>query len=174
MYKTKLTEYDFITLTSVNGVNIFFDYLKDIEFDIRKLKAKIAAIGPATAKAIKDRGIMPEIVAEHFVAESLFEKMKTYVKAGDKVLVPRSKDARPYLVEELRSIGCSVDEVFTYETLCGKLRDENEIKDVDLIVFTSPSTVKNMITMVGIETIKSKTALSNRPYNCKGNYQSKV
>ncbi|MBW9147909.1 uroporphyrinogen-III C-methyltransferase [Clostridium sp. CM028] len=166
-YKTKLAGYDFLTLTSVNGVNIFFDYLKDIEFDIRKLKAKIAAIGPATASALKNRGIMPEIVADHFVAESLFEKMNTYVKAKDKILVPRSKDARPYLVEELRSIGCSVDEVFTYETVCGKLRYENEIKDVDLIVFTSPSTVKNMITMVGIEVIKSKTALAIGPITAK-------
>jgi uroporphyrinogen III methyltransferase/synthase len=166
-YKTKFSEYDFLTLTSVNGVNIFFDYLKANEFDIRQLKAKIAAIGPATAQAIKDRGIMPDIVADHFVAESLFEKMKEYVKPGDKILVPRSKDARPYLVEELKGIGCSVDEVFTYETLCGKLRDENEIKDVDLIVFTSPSTVKNMITMVGLETIKSKTALAIGPITAK-------
>lgn len=161
--RDKFTEYDFIALTSVNGVNIFFDYLKELEFDIRRLKAKIAAIGPATAQAIKDRGIMPEIVAEHFVAESLFEKMKIYLKAEDKVLVPRSKDARPYLVKELRSLGCFVDEVFTYETLCGKLKSENEIKDVDLIVFTSPTTVNNMITMVGIETVKSKTALAIGP-----------
>ena len=166
-YKEKLTEYDFITLTSVNGVNILFDYLKDIKFDIRKLKAKIAAIGPATAEAIRDRGIIPEIVAKHFVAESLFLEMQTHVKAGDKVLVPRSKDARPYLVEELRKLNCDVDEVFTYETLCGKCRYENEIKDVDIIVFTSPSIVKNMITMVGLETLKSKIALAIGPITVK-------
>ncbi|WP_291637512.1 uroporphyrinogen-III C-methyltransferase [Clostridium sp.] len=166
-YREKLTGYDFLTLTSVNGVNILFDYLRDIEFDIRQLKARIAAIGPATADALKDRGIMPQIVAEHFVAESLFEEMKTYVKEGDKVLIPRSKDARPYLVDELRSLGCNVDEVFTYETLCGKLRDENEIKDVELIVFTSPSTVRNMITMVGLETVKSKAALAIGPITAK-------
>jgi len=165
--RAKLTEYDFLTLTSVNGVNFFFDYLKDIEFDIRKLKAKIAAIGPATAEAIKSRGIMPGIVADHFVAESLFEKMKQHVKAEDKVLVPRSSDARPYLVEALRGIGCYVDEVFTYETLCGNLRSEEEIKDADIIVFTSPSTVKNMITMVGIETIKSKIILAIGPITAK-------
>ncbi|HEY8805080.1 MAG TPA: uroporphyrinogen-III C-methyltransferase [Clostridium sp.] len=165
--REKFADYDFIALTSVNGVNFFFDYLKDIEFDIRELKAKIAAIGPATAEALKNRGIMPEIIADHFVAESLFDKMKTYIKENDKILVPRSKDARPYLVEELRKSGCSVDEVFTYETICGKLRSENEIKDVDLIVFTSPSTVKNMITMVGIETIKSKTALAIGPITAK-------
>ena len=165
--RAKLTEYDFLTLTSVNGVNFFFDYLKDIGFDIRKLKAKIAAIGPATASALKYRGIVPDIVAEHFVAESLFDKMKQFVKAEDKVLVPRSKDARPYLVEALRSLGCYVDEVFTYETLCGKLRSEDEIKDVDIIVFTSPSTVKNMITMVGLETIKSKESLAIGPITAK-------
>ncbi|MBU3180590.1 uroporphyrinogen-III C-methyltransferase [Clostridium psychrophilum] len=166
-YKDKFTDYDFIALTSVNGVNFFFNYLNEIEFDIRKLKAKIAAIGPATANAIKDRGVIPEIVADHFVAESLFEKMKNYIKENDKVLIPRSKGSRPYLVEELRKSGCYVDEVFTYETICGKLRSESEIKDVDIIVFTSPSTVKNMITMVGIETIKSKLALAIGPITAK-------
>ena len=167
LYKSKLTEYDFLTLTSVNGVNFFFDYLRDIEFDIRLLKAKIAAIGPATANALKNRGVMPEIIADHFVAESLFEKMKTYLKAGDKVLVPRSIDARPYLVDELRNFGCLVDEVFTYETLCGKMRSANEIKDADIIVFTSPTTVKNMITLVGLQTIKSKKSLAIGPITAK-------
>jgi len=166
-YIAKLTSYDFLTFTSVNGVNIFFDYIKDIEFDVRRLKGKIAAIGPATAKALKNRGIISDIVADHFVAESLFEKMKGYLKVDDKVLVPRSKDARPYLVEELMKFGCYVDEVFTYETVCGKLQTGNEIEDVDLIVFTSPSTVKNMIKMVGLETIKSKTALSIGPITAK-------
>jgi len=166
-YRAKFMDYDFLTLTSVNGVNFFFDYLKDIEFDLRDLKVKIAAIGPATGKAIKDRGIMPAIVADHFVAESLFDKIKTYIKAGDKVLVPRSEGSRPYLVEALRDFGCFVDEVFTYETLCGKLQTGNEIKDVDLIVFTSPSTVKNMITMVGLDIIKSKKALAIGPITAK-------
>jgi len=165
--RAKLIDYDFIALTSVNGVNFFFDYLKDIEFDIRKLKAKIAAIGPATAKVIKDRGIIPDIIADHFVAESLFDKMKTDVKATDKVLIPRSRGSRPYLVDALKGIGCDVDEVFTYETLCGKLQIGNEIEDVDLIVFTSPSTVKNMIEMVGLEIIKMKTALAIGPITAK-------
>ncbi|MCB2305047.1 uroporphyrinogen-III C-methyltransferase [Clostridium estertheticum] len=165
--KGRLTGYDFITLTSVNGVNYFFDYLRDIKFDVRKLKAKVAAIGPATAKAIENRGIIPDIVAEHFVAESLFDKMRGYVKEYDKVLVPRSKDARPYLVEALRNLGCIVEEVFTYETICGKLKSDNEIKDVDVIVFTSPSTVKNMINMVGIETIQSKKAIAIGPITAK-------
>jgi len=166
-YKDKFASYDYLALTSINGVNIFFDYLKDIGFDIRKLKAKIAAIGPATAQALSDRGIVADILADHFVAESLFEKMKTYVKAGDKILVPRSKDARPYLVEALKGLKCNVDEVYTYETLCGKLRSENEMDDVDLIVFTSPSTVKNMIKMVGLETIKSKATLAIGPITAK-------
>lgn len=165
--RARLTGYDFIALTSVNGVNYFFDYLRDIEFDVRRLKSKIAAIGPATATAIENRGIMPDIVADHFVAESLFDKMREYIKEYDKVLVPRSKDARPYLVEALRNVGCIVDEVFTYETICGKLRSDNKIKDVDLIVFTSPSTVKNMIKMVGIETIQSKKALAIGPITAK-------
>ena len=67
------------------------------------------------------------------------------------------------MVEALRNVGCIVEEIFTYETVCGKLRSDNEIKDVDVIVFTSPSTVKNMIKMVGIETVQSKKALAIGP-----------
>ncbi|KEI98907.1 uroporphyrinogen III synthase [Clostridium botulinum A2B3 87] len=162
-YLNRLKEYDYIALTSVNAVKIFFDYLIKENIDIRNINAKFGAIGPATSEAIKVRGIMPSIKSKHFVAESLFEEMKKHVQSGDKVLVPRSKDARPFLVDALKKEGCIVDEVHIYETLCGQSSHTERFEDADTILFTSPSTVKNMISMVGIDSIKEKSIIAIGP-----------
>lgn len=162
-YIDKLNSYDYIVFTSVNGVNSFFKYLNNNDYDIRKIKAVFAAIGPATEKAIKHRGIIPKIIAEKFVAESLFEKMKNFIKSGDKIFLPRAKNARPYLAEVLRENGCTVDECHVYETVLGTLPSERCFDDVDTVVFTSPSTVNNMIELVGVDSIKQKRVISIGP-----------
>ncbi len=162
-YINKLDCYDYIVFTSVNGVESFFDYLNNNDYDIRKIKADFAAIGPATEKAIKQRGIIPKIIAEKFVAESLFEKMRDFIKPGNKVFLPRAKNARPYLVDILRENGCIVDECHTYETTMGTLPSGQCFKDVDTVIFTSPSTVNNMIGLVGIDSIKEKRVISIGP-----------
>ncbi|PIH06105.1 uroporphyrinogen-III C-methyltransferase [Clostridium combesii] len=162
-YLNRLKEYDYIALTSVNAVKIFFDYLIKENIDIRNINAKFAAIGPATSEAIRMRGIMPSIKSKHFVAESLFEEMKKHIQSGDKVLVPRSKDARPFLVDALKKEGCIVDEVHIYETLCGQSSHTERFEDADTVLFTSPSTVKNMISMVGIDSIKEKSIIAIGP-----------
>lgn len=166
-YLEKLESYDYIVFTSVNGVNSFFDMLVNNNYDVRRIKGEFAAIGPATEKAIKDRGIVPKIVAEKFVAESLFDKMKNFVKAGDKIFLPRSKQARPYLAEVLNEIGCLVDECYTYETVTGDLIDKSCFEDTDTVVFTSPSTVRNMIDLVGLSSIKEKEVISIGPITGK-------
>ncbi|EJO5347735.1 uroporphyrinogen-III C-methyltransferase [Clostridium botulinum] len=162
-YLDKLKEYDYIALTSVNAVKIFFEYLIKENIDIRNINAKFAAIGPATSEAIKIRGIIPSIKSKHFVAESLFEEMKKYIQKGDKILVPRSKDARPFLVDALKKEGCIVDEVHIYETLSGQCMHTERFEDTDTVLFTSPSTVRNMISMVGIDGIKEKNIIAIGP-----------
>lgn len=163
----KLPNYDYIVFTSVNGVNSFFDQLVDKDYDIRRINGTFAAIGPATEKAIKARGIIPKIVAEKFVAESLFDKMKNFVKSGDKVFLPRSKQARPYLADVLKEAGCIVDECYTYETVIGDLIDKSCFEDVDTVVFTSPTTVRNMIELVGLDSIKERNIISIGPITGK-------
>ncbi|MBY6953263.1 uroporphyrinogen-III C-methyltransferase [Clostridium botulinum] len=162
-YLSKLKEYDYIALTSVNAVKIFFDYLIKENIDIRNINAKFAAIGPATSEAIRIRGIMPSIKSKHFVAGSLFEEMRKHIQKGDKILVPRSKDARPFLVDALRKEGCTVDEVHIYGTLCGQCTYTERFENADTVLFTSPSTVKNMISMVGIDSIKEKSIIAIGP-----------
>lgn len=166
-YKNKLGEYDFIVLTSVNGVNTFFDYLKEKEIDIRNIKAKFGVIGNATLEALKNRGIIPSFMAKEFVTESLFEVMKPLVKERDKILVPCSKESRSYLIDELTKLNCIVDRVHIYEPICGELRNINSFKDVDIVTFTSPSIVRNMIKLVGIEAIKDKTSIAIGPITYK-------
>ncbi|WP_027624225.1 uroporphyrinogen-III C-methyltransferase [Clostridium lundense] len=162
-YMDKLKDYGYIVLTSVNGVNVFFDYLIQKEYDIRNMKAKFAAIGPATEKALLSRGIKAEIIAKEFVAEDLFVQMKPHLKEGDKILLPRSKQAREYLVGALNGIGCIVDEVTTYEIVKGDLPNPEAFEDVDIVLFTSPSIVRNMIDMVGLENLQKKQCLAIGP-----------
>ncbi len=162
-YFEKLRSYNYLVFTSVNGVELFFKCLKDKEIDIRNISGDFCAIGPATAAAIRAMGINPLIIAKQFVAESLLEELKTHVKPGDKILIPGSKSSREYLGVQLRKLHCTVDEVPIYETHQGTLQNEGVFEDVDIVVFTSPSTVKNMISMIGIEKIREKECIAIGP-----------
>ncbi|GAK48948.1 uroporphyrin-III C-methyltransferase [Candidatus Moduliflexus flocculans] len=161
-YLPKLTEYRWIVFTSVNGVNTFFDALKAQEYDIRRIRADFAAIGPATANAIKERGVMPVIIAKEFVAESLLESLKERIQPGEAVFVGRSEQARPYLVEQLRAHGCEVDEVATYRVEQPPISDAR-LDDANVITFTSPTTVRHLIEMVGVDRIRPKRLLAIGP-----------
>lgn len=163
-YINNLHTYDYIVLTSVNSVNIFFDYLIKKEYDIRNLKAKFAVIGLATKRALLRRGIKAEIMAKEFVSESLFENLKAVVKEGDKVLIPQSINSRKYIGENLRKIGLKfIDEVYIYETVKGDNFNISAFPNVDYIFFTSPTTVENMCDMVGVDEIKKKTCIAIGP-----------
>ncbi len=113
------------------------------------------------------RGIIPSIKSKHFVAESLFEEMKNHIKKRDKILIPRSKEARPFLVDALKKEGCIVDEVYIYETLCGQSSHTERFENVDTVLFTSPSTVRNMISIVGIDAIREKNIIAIGPITAK-------
>ncbi|CAM3034918.1 uroporphyrinogen-III C-methyltransferase [Hathewaya histolytica] len=162
-----IKDYTTLVLTSENAVNIFFERLFKGNKDIRSLSNfKIACIGNATAKAVKEKGIIADLVPEKFVAESLLELLKENLTSEDKVLIPRAKEARNLLVDELKEI-CSVDEIKIYETLKEDIHREDILnvleKENDLYVtFTSSSTVKNFIDILGKENlnlIKDKAKL---------------
>lgn len=162
-YINKLSQYDYIVLTSVNGVNILFDYLIENKFDIRNIKAKFAVIGSATEKALLQRGIAAYVTCDEFVAEDLFKKLSSEVSKDDKVFIPRSKNSRPYLAEALRELGCLVDEAYTYEIIKGDARNLEAFKNCNVVTFTSPSTVRNLVEIVGLEAIKNKTCIAIGP-----------
>ena len=162
-YINKLEDYDHMVFTSVNSVEIFFDYLIEKDYDIRRIKAKISAIGHATAKALNKRGIICFAKAKEFVGEGLVSILKPHLKENEKLLLPCSAKSREYIYEELIKTGIEVDKVHVYDTVCGDVKNKRSFDEVDIVFFTSPSTVKNMVDMVGIEEIKKKKVIAIGP-----------
>ena len=162
-YIEKLPHYDYIVITSANAAKVFFEHLIEKEIDIRNIKAKFVTIGPASDKKVRQYGVIPVLCAKEYVAEKLFEQMKDIIKPNDKILLPRSKKARNFLVEALEDKGCIVDECHIYEPEVGDNLGVNRFSECDAVIFTSPSTVENMIKLTSVEDIKKKTVVSIGP-----------
>jgi len=144
-----LNTYHWIIFTSVNGVKFFFDKLFGKNLDVRALhNLKTASIGPATAAKLLEYGIKSDIVPESYRAESVVEAFENKNIRGDRILLPRAAEARPILPVELIKMGAEVDEVAVYHTLQSRENADNLLKGltqnhIDLVTFTSSSTVKN-------------------------------
>ncbi len=111
-------EYALVCLTSPNGVRLLFEALADGGLDARALAgATVAAIGPGTARALRERGIVADVVPERFVAEALVEALADVEVEGRRVLVARAAEARDVLPDALRERGAEVDVVALYETV---------------------------------------------------------
>lgn len=162
-YINLIENYDHIVFTSVNSVEIFFDYLIEKDYDIRRIKAKISAIGNATAKALKERGIVCFAKAKEFASEGLVSILKPHLKENETLLLPCSAKSRKYIYEELSNSGINVDKVYIYDTVCGSIVNKRSFEEVDIVFFTSPSTVKNMVDMLGVEEIKKKKVIAIGP-----------
>ncbi|MDO8916160.1 MAG: uroporphyrinogen-III C-methyltransferase [Coriobacteriia bacterium] len=144
-------DYGWIVFTSVNGVDAFFDRLENADLDARALsRALVAAIGPATAAKCIERGVRPDYVPEEYRAEGVLEGfLERGVGEGTRVLIPRALEAREVLPETLRERGAMVDVVPVYRTVLGA--GEGSVLErladhaVDVITFTSSSTVRNFV-----------------------------
>ncbi|HEY3929910.1 MAG TPA: uroporphyrinogen-III synthase [Candidatus Koribacter sp.] len=148
--------YDWLILTSVNGVDALFKRLRKLHFkpDLFE-KAKIAAIGPATKKAIEDHDLKVHVTPKEYIAESVVESLATKVK-GKRVLLVRAKVARDVIPSELRKIAKTVDVVEAYQTVIPeKSREEllaviaDDRRRPHVITFTSSSTVRNFVALIG-------------------------
>ncbi len=141
--------YDWIVFTSANGVNFFFTQLFKKGLDVRALgPIRTAAIGPATAEGLKKFGLNTDILPESYRAESIVDAFRTQDVTGKHILLPRAAEARPVLPVELRKLGAIVDEVAAYRTRPDAAHSEAVVsrlreKTIDMITFTSSSTVKN-------------------------------
>jgi uroporphyrinogen III methyltransferase / synthase len=151
----EIGNYRWIIFTSANGVKYFFTRLRELGRDIRDLKGiRICSIGPATAGAVEDRGLHVDLVPASFISEGVVEAFKKENIKGTRMLLPRAKVARDVIPEELAKLGATVDVVTVYRTVpSGRERSELEewIKQgkVDVITFTSTSTVTNFIKIMG-------------------------
>jgi uroporphyrinogen-III synthase len=150
-----LEEYDWLILTSVNGVEAMWERIQKLHLPKTNLMPlRVAAIGPATKKALEQRGIQVAVVPKEYIAESVVRSMRSKVK-GKRVLLVRAKVARDVIPKELRRAGAHVDVVEAYETvvpessrtrLRAALRNQRR---PHVVTFTSSSTVKNFVELLG-------------------------
>ncbi|RTE08022.1 uroporphyrinogen-III C-methyltransferase [Paenibacillus whitsoniae] len=156
----RLPEFDWVILTSVNGVEYFFRSLRERGIDIRKLGgARIVAVGPKTAEALAERGIIADVIPAKFQGEGILEALEAELRAGQKALLPTADLARDYLPKRLGELGLSVTEVDIYENVLS-VDDGDELlqllttQSIHIITFTSSSTVTNLfeaLRQLGVE-----------------------
>ncbi len=153
----KIAGYDWVVFTSVNGVSAFFERLFHLGLDVRALgRIQTAAIGPATAARLKAFGLASDLVPETYVAEAVIAAFGRHDVRGRRILLPRAQEARPILPAELSAMGAVVHEVPAYKTRqaaadAGQLIELLESRNVDLLTFTSSSTVKNFKALLPAE-----------------------
>jgi uroporphyrinogen III methyltransferase / synthase len=159
-----LSCYDWLIFTSVNGVKFFFERLFATGMDVRALHhLQTATIGPATAKKLFGFGLNSDIIPQTYRAESIIEAFGKKEVRGKKILLPRAKEARPILPVELGKMGAVVDEVAAYCTKkvpksADVLLKDLQQKNIDLITFTSSSTVRNFRELLPSENFKTLMA----------------
>jgi uroporphyrinogen-III synthase len=151
-----ISKYDWLILTSVNGVGTIASRMEILRLSPNALKRlSIAAIGPATRDAITRLGLKVAVVPDRYIAESLVESLRDKVN-GKRVLLARAKIARDVILRELRKIGARVDVVEAYETMVPQ-SSKRELRSIindparrpHLITFTSSSTVRNFAALLG-------------------------
>ena len=151
----KLNDYQWLIFTSANGVDYFFARLIKTGKDARALGyAKVAAIGSATAAKLREYGIIADVVPREFRAEGVLEALKGKLPSHAKILLPRAQEAREILPEKLREQGAVVDVAPAYQTVAAEvdaesLREKLAAGEIDLVTFTSSSTVTNLVKIIG-------------------------
>jgi len=163
----KIESYDWLILTSGNGVRYFFQRIFERGRDIRDLKGlKICAVGSKTASAIKKFGINVDMVPKQFNAEGLIEafmqskelrtKSKDGTLKGLKILLPRAEVAREVFPNKVRELGGEIDVPAVYRTVKPKVhgkRLQRFLKEgkISVATFTSAATFNNFLEMTGDE-----------------------
>ncbi|WP_077073713.1 uroporphyrinogen-III C-methyltransferase [Mailhella massiliensis] len=155
-----LSRYGWLVFTSVNGVRFFRERLHALKLDARALHGvKVAAIGPATAKAVEAMGVYADLVPSSYVAEGVAEAMLKLGMKGQRVLLPRAREAREVLPEALRAAGAEVDVITAYENVPSEENREEVMKALeegrlDCVTFGSSSTVRNFLASIPMETLQ--------------------
>ncbi|HUS83178.1 MAG TPA: uroporphyrinogen-III C-methyltransferase [Dehalococcoidia bacterium] len=148
-------EYDWLVFSSVNGVDIFFDELHRQEKDARALgRARVCAIGPATAIQLVRHGVHADLLPVRYLAEGVVEALSAQDMTGKRVLWPRARGARRALVVGLERLGATVDELPLYSAAVPKEVDAEAMSrlragEVDVVTFASSSAVRNLLKMLG-------------------------
>jgi uroporphyrinogen III methyltransferase/synthase len=158
----RIKGYDWVVFTSANGVRFFFDRLCEIAIDKAGLLTGLAvcAIGPVTARELEKAGVVAQVTASDSIAEGALTAIIDHLGgeqnvSGLQFLLPRAKIAREILPEGLRKLGARVDVVEAYQTVKPEFARESILRlfnetSIDVVTFTSSSTVSNFASLVGL------------------------
>ncbi len=151
----ELDAYQWVLFTSLNAVTYFFKRLEQLGRDSRHLHGvKIAAVGRATADDLLRHGIRADLIPEKFTGEGLAAALVQTSVRGNRILLPRALQAGDLLPETLTEAGAEVTIAPVYRNVPpqgrkDELRDQLQNGDIDVVTFTSSSTVTNFLTMIG-------------------------
>ncbi|MBW2505759.1 MAG: uroporphyrinogen-III C-methyltransferase [Deltaproteobacteria bacterium] len=157
---SELETYHWLLFTSINAVDYFFKRLFQLGRDVRDLKGpRIAAVGRVTAEALASHGIRADLLPEEFTGEGLAETLIKKDVEGLRVLIPRALKAREILPETLSKAGAEITVAPVYQNVLpastpgAHLKEELltalQEKSIHMVTFTSSSTVKNFVTLLG-------------------------
>ncbi len=176
----RLEQYDWLIFTSVNGCRFFVQRLYAAGKDVRALKGiKIAAIGPKTAAFWEEKGIRPDLVPGEYRAEAVVEELKKEGIEGLRILLPRAEEAREVLPQSLASMGAEVTVVPAYKTVkptteTGAVKEMLANGEIDMVTFTSSSTVRNFVKMFSPDLGKLKRWMERVTVACIGPITAKT
>lgn len=147
---TTIPSFDWIVFTSSNAVRFFFSISNKLELPNMP---KIAVVGAKTANAVRRLGYEPALVPTSYIAEHLLTALMTKLKKGERILLARGNLAKPLLFDELKKLGFFVEDLVIYETAEEHSERERlihllESREIDVITFTSPSTVNSFIMLI--------------------------
>jgi uroporphyrinogen III methyltransferase/synthase len=159
-----LSRYEWVIFTSANGVRAFMDRLFQKGLDVRALgRVRLAVIGPATAQALRDYGLVADVVPKTFQAEGLLEVLAPRLLGETRILLARAEQARDALPQGLTELGMKLDVVPVYRALPPQAVPPEAAEAlaegrVDILTFTSSSTVQNFAGLMGQERFQKLAA----------------
>lgn len=150
-----LSGFDWLILTSANGVRFFFGRLQELGLAPAVLQScKVCAVGPKTAEALTQLGITPDLIPEQFTGEGVVAAFHGHDLQGRRVLFPKADGARDLIPQQLRSRGAVVIDPVLYRNIIPQGLPDSarlalEQHQLDAVVFSSPSTVRNLAQLTG-------------------------
>lgn len=165
----RLEEYAWVVFTSQNGVDAFFDRLSSLDADARYIaNTKVAAIGAKTAERLRQNGVRADIVPSAYISEEVARSLIEATTEGDRILIYRAQEARDVLPEMLENAGRAPTVVAAYKTIFD-LDPEfaGKVERADVLTFTSASTVRGFIELLGGEPAAAAAA-SGKVIACIG------
>ncbi len=170
MTRSRRGAFDWCVFTSANAVEVFANRMDALDVHPSQLAAmRVAAVGRATAAAVADAGLNLTLVPEQATADALAATLRQVMRAGARVLYPRSAMGRDVLPNELRAAGFDVLAIDVYRTLPEpnvdrRVLDRVRRGEVDVITFASPSSVRQLVALLGSECV----GLNRIPVVCAG------